>query len=323
MIYLVTKTTSFYDNDPWRDNVDVFDEVTFVAEKINLLRKLGIRRYADLLAGVLLGLKLLAMSEKYSGFAIGRYSIWFPVFMKCLRNKKPIVMMDTEWKNISDSGRINRWASSASVAVQANTVIEIKRYAQAFGIPEEKFNFIRLAYQSRDIFPVGDQGYVLAGGRQGRDWETVRKVAESLPNVAFMILTDNPLPPMPANVTTEYVARHEFYRRMANASCVLVPVLPEPLRITGTTTWTNAMAMGKVVVATDPFGAPDYINNKINGFYADYGDWKSVSDAVEQVMTDKSLRIRMGEQARLFAMEHLSPVVYKQKILSILDDCVA
>ena len=56
---------------------------------------------------------------------------------------------------------------------------------------------------------------------------------------------------------------------MAAASCVVVPLVGKPLRIPGTTTWTNAMGAGKVAIVTDPLGAHDYMEQAASGFCVD------------------------------------------------------
>jgi glycosyltransferase involved in cell wall biosynthesis len=105
---------------------------------------------------------------------------------------------------------------------------------------------------------------------------------------------------------------------MAAASCVVVPLLAEPLRITGTTTWTAAMAMGKVVIVTEPDGAPDYMEHGVSGFYVNHGDAKALRECIVKVMEDAALRKRVGKAARERAWREFSPEVFRRRVLGLL-----
>ena len=107
---------------------------------------------------------------------------------------------------------------------------------------------------------------------------------------------------------------------MAAASCVVIPVLREPVRHTGLLTWTNAMAMGKVVIVTDPHGAPDYMEHGVSGFYVNHGDAEALRKTILLVMEDAALRKRIGEAARERAWKEFSPEVFRRRILSLLKE---
>jgi glycosyltransferase involved in cell wall biosynthesis len=174
-----------------------------------------------------------------------------------------------------------------------------------------------MAFQRPDIFEASDAGYVFAGGNQGRDWETLFRAVEGLP-FPVTILTTRTFAAYPANVTIAKVSRQEYYRRMAAASCVVVPLLPEPLRITGTTTWINAMGTGKVAIVTEPHGAPDYMEQGVSGFYVNYGDAEGLRQCIQRVMGDAELRRRVGQAARERAFKEFSPETFRRGVLALL-----
>jgi glycosyltransferase involved in cell wall biosynthesis len=203
--------------------------------------------------------------------------------------------------------------------VCSNTSAEIGRYSRAYRIPREKFQLVPLSFQKGDLCAkTSDEGYVFAGGAQGRDWRTLFAAVASLPYPVKVYTTDRTLPPLPANTTAATVRRDEYYRRMAAASCVVVPLLGEPLRITGTTTWTAAMAMGKVVIVTEPDGAPDYMELGVSGFYVNHGDAEGLRRAITMVMENPDLRKRVGDAARERAWREFSPEVFRRRVLSLL-----
>jgi glycosyltransferase involved in cell wall biosynthesis len=226
-------------------------------------------------------------------------------------------MTDIEWREAR--GRCNRAASLASTYVCCFTNEEIKRYSRQYGIPQDKFMLVLDAFQHSDQKKPSDDGFVFAGGIQNRDWDTFFKAVDGLP-CPVRVFTNQKLESVPSNTSLHLVGRDEYYSQMAAASCVVVPVGAEPLRINGIATWTNAMAMGKVVIATEPLGAPDYMEQGVSGFYVKYGDVDALRACIEKVMGDPELRRRMGAAARERAHREFSPEVFKRRILALLEN---
>jgi hypothetical protein len=315
--YLATRTVSFYDDDAWREDVDLIDEKHYVESRVNRLPD-GIRNFGSAWYQLQFGLHLLSRSRKYDGVVVGRYGIWFPILQRLLGMRKRVVMTDTEWRELN-GGRLNRWAASSSIAVTSNTKIEIERYSRHYRIPPHKFRLVLLAYQQGDQRRATDEGYIFAGGFQGRDWETFLKAVDGLP-FPVRVFTQAKLPYIPSNVTVALTDRRSFYDKMAAASCVVISLKPEPLRITGSTTWTNAMGMGKVVIVTDPEGAPDYIEQGVSGFHVAHGDVNALRETIRRVMMDAGLRAQIGEAARIRAEREFSPQVFRARLLSLMEE---
>jgi glycosyltransferase involved in cell wall biosynthesis len=226
-------------------------------------------------------------------------------------------MTDIEWPGWG-TGLVNRLAARSSSVVCCNTQAEIDRYSHHFKIPRDKFRLVLMAFQSPDLSETRDEGYIFAGGNYGRDWKTLLEAVDGLPYPVRVFTTRTKLPTLPPNVTVAGVSRQEYYAQLAGSSCVVVPLFQEPLRVTGPTTWTNAMAMGKVVIVTEPFGAPDYMEHGVSGFYVGYGDAKALRQCIQLVMGDPELRRRVGQSARERAWREFSPEVFRRRILSIL-----
>jgi glycosyltransferase involved in cell wall biosynthesis len=314
---MATRTVSFLDGGAWAPEVDIENEKRYVESHANraprTLSKLAYHWYQFQFA-----LRLLRLSRRYDALAVGRYGIWFPILNRWLGGRRRVVMTDVEWRE-TGSGKLNRWAALASDAVCCNTRAEIERYSRHFGIPVDKFRLVLMAFQSPDVFEASDEGYVFAGGKQSRDWSTLIRAVKGLP-YPVKIFTSEKLEGAPPNVTVACVNREEYYRRMAAASCIVIPLVPEPLRITGTTTWINAMGSGKPVIVTEPHGAPDYMEQAVSGFYVNYGDAKALRECIRRVMGDAELRRRVGEAARERAWREFSPEVFRQRVLALLRD---
>jgi hypothetical protein len=255
--------------------------------------------------------------RRYSGLAIGRYGVWVPILNRLLRGRARVVMTDVEWKTL-EGGRVNRLAGAASAAVCVNTSEEARRYARAFRIDPAKFHVVPMTFQRRDLVaPATDEGFVLAGGTQGRDWKTFFDAVAGAP-WPVEVYTNRPTPPPPSNVRVGFVGRAEFYARMAAAACVVVPVLPEPARITGTTSFITAMALGKPVVTTEPLGSPDYMEQGVSGFWVPYGDARALRGCLDLLMADPALRGRVARAARERSLRQCAPEAFRARVLALL-----
>ena len=314
--YLVARTITAYDGDPWRRDVQLVDEVAYVHSRMNKwpdnMRSIVIQWYKLRYA-----FHLLRECRNYEAIAVGRYGSWFAVLQELFGLHKRIVLMDQEWYSQA-GGQLARRAYLSSAAICCNTRIEIERYSQQSGVSRDRFHFVPLAFQARDCRKPSDEGFVFAGGFQGRDWRTLVKAVQGLP-YQIRIFTKDVIDSIPSNVTVRTVSREEYFCQMAASSCVVVPVKPELGRITGTTTWTAAMSMGKPVIVTEPLGAPDYMEFGVSGFYVDYGGAAELGRIIDLVMKDPGLRRRVGEAARERAWREFSPEAFRSHVLSLLE----
>jgi len=315
MRYLVSRTAGFQDRDRWGPNVDSEDEVQRVHARGRSLPA-WIKPVATRWFQLVFGLRLLSLSRQYDAMAVGRHGVWLPILLRILGIRKRVIMMDTEWPG-SGSGLMNHLAATSSTLVVCNTKAEIERYSREFRIPTEKFSLVPMAFQSSDQRAAWDGGYVFAGGVQSRDWDTFTRAVDGLP-YPVKVLADRKLPYLPANTTMGFASRKEFYGQVAGASCVVVPIIPERLRVTGITTWTNAMAMGKVVIVTDPEGASDYMEHGVSGFYVNYGDVEGLRRCIDLVMRDPLLRKRVGQAAQERAWKEFSPEAFRRRVLRLM-----
>jgi glycosyltransferase involved in cell wall biosynthesis len=80
------------------------------------------------------------------------------------------------------------------------------------------------------------------------------------------------------------------------------------------------MALGKVVLVTEPDGAPDYMEQGVSGFYVNHGDAERLRQTIVMVMENADLRKRVGEAARARAWKEFSPEVFRRRILSLLKE---
>lgn len=256
------------------------------------------------------------LRNRYRAMAVGRYGIFFPLLAKLLRLRTRVVMTGVEFRP-QFSNRLYGWALRSSDAICSSTSYESDALADAFGIPPHKFHLVRHAFLAQDLFAVTDGGYIVAGGVNGRDWKMFAEAVECLP-YSIKVFAKREDVEMPLNVSVNWVSREEFYHNLAGASCVVLPLLPEKLRCTGTTCWTAAMAMGKVVITTGPECAHDYIEDGVSGFVVAHGDALTLRRTIKLVMEDAGLRRRVGEAARGRAWRDCRPEVYQSNVLAVM-----
>ncbi len=82
----------------------------------------------------------------------------------------------------------------------------------------------------------------------------------------------------------------------------------------------EAMAAGLPVVATRVGGIPDIIEHGINGFLVNVGDTRSLADYIKELLTNNSLRERMGKVNMNKAQQTFDVSVVVNKLCGIYDD---
>lgn len=315
MKYLVSRTFMFRDMQPWGADVVLQDETGYVDRRVAKLPKvfgrLGQPWYEFQFA-----LRTIWRSRRFDAIAVGRYGYWVSPLTRWLRLRKPVVLTDTEWRGTT--GFLDKLASKYAAIVACNTQEEAVRCAVATGLPSEKFCVVRMPFVETLGCKVEDRGFIFAGGSQSRDFKTLFRAVDGLP-YKVKVLTPIKFPIVPINVELYSTTSDEYHRAMAQASCVVVPLVPEPMRITGTTTWISAMGLGKPVIVTEPNGAQEYMEQGISGYICDYGDAECIRARIVALMENPELRARMGDAARRRALEQFSPEIYRRSIVNLLD----
>jgi glycosyltransferase involved in cell wall biosynthesis len=315
MKYLVSRTFMFRDMRPWGANVLLQDETGYVDRRVaklpKVFRKLGQSWYEFQFA-----VRTIWRSRGFDAITVGRYGYWVSPFAHWLRLRKPVVLTDTEWHG--PAGFLDKLASKHAAVVVCNTNEEASRCAAATGLPREKFCVVLMPFVETAGCKVEDRGFIFAGGSQGRDFKTLFRAVEGLP-YRVKVLTPIKFRLVPDNVEVYSTTSDEYHRTMAQASCVVVPLIPEPMRITGTTTWISAMGLGKAVIVTEPNAAQGYMEQDISGYICDYGDTECIRARIVALMENPALRSRIGGAARRRALEQFSPEIYRRSILELLD----
>jgi glycosyltransferase involved in cell wall biosynthesis len=94
---------------------------------------------------------------------------------------------------------------------------------------------------------------------------------------------------------------------------------PEPFgRVT-----VEAMMQGRAVIATNHGGTCELIQDGVTGILVPPSDAKSLSDAINLLLKDRSLREKIGKAAAAYAEQHFCLPRYQQQIGNMIDTLVS
>jgi glycosyltransferase involved in cell wall biosynthesis len=166
--------------------------------------------------------------------------------------------------------------------------------ATRLGLDPGRLGFVALGVRARGARPPGD--YVVAAGREERDWGLLARAADGL-DTEIRVVGPPSVPP-PLRLLRERLDREAFLDLLAGARAVVVP-LPRADRTAGQLTVLDAMAAGRAVVATRAQGTEDYVTPE-TGILVPPGDADALREALRRVC-EPGVAERMGEAARAAA----------------------
>jgi hypothetical protein len=201
---------------------------------------------------------------------------------------------------------------------------QVAIYKRFVGSSSAKFVFIP--------YGVGDEetrtesapflgNYVFAGGDAFRDYGTLCTALKGtgIPAVVATGVMGVNQHQIPWEV--QYIGRvgfTEYKERMARSRLVVVPLSPRPVS-QGQLTITQAMGMGKTVVATDSLGTRDYIINGETGFLVPPRDAFALQKTLIALWSDDQELNRVGEAARRDVQSRFSEARMAQCILDEIE----
>lgn len=175
-------------------------------------------------------------------------------------------------------------------------------FAREYSLPRDRFQFHPYHTTLEGFaFTAVDDGFVFAGGNNGRDYETVIEAIRNL-DYPVRIATTNPeIPPLAAgmpHVTVGGVTPTEF-RRMLASCTLLVEAHPRDfIRTAGHQTLLNAMALGKPIVLADVRSAVRYMESGQEGLVVEAGDAVALAGAIQTCLADAPFRARASLAGR-------------------------
>ncbi|HOX25960.1 MAG TPA: glycosyltransferase [Candidatus Krumholzibacteria bacterium] len=175
-------------------------------------------------------------------------------------------------------------------------------FAREYDVPRDRFQF-HPYHTTLDGFAVdpGDDGFLFAGGNNGRDYATLIAALREVEYPAIVATTNPDVPPLARglpHVTVKGVSPEEFRRLLARCTLLVEAHPPDFIRTAGHQTLLNAMSLGKPIVMADRRSAPGYLEHGREGLVVAAGDAAGLAAAVKELLADRERRARMAEAGR-------------------------
>ncbi|MFQ4140437.1 glycosyltransferase family 4 protein [Nodosilinea sp. PGN35] len=189
---------------------------------------------------------------------------------------------------------------------------EIELYSRWLGLPADRFEFV--PYQVPDIAVEYEEDhqtpFIASLGSAHRDFSTLFDAVQTL-NLKTVVATgENAVAgvAVPEQVELPFgISKAECLRLAQQARLNIVPLQPkEGVTAAGQVTLVEAMMMGRPLIATNYYGAADYIIHGETGWLVEPNCRDSMVEAIDLLWNDHALRQRIGENARAYALEHFS-----------------
>ncbi len=187
-------------------------------------------------------------------------------------------------------------------------------------------HFLRQQVDTEFFTPgQGDAGgYVLmVGSDASRDLPTLKEAVFDL-GVPVVLRTSLPVYDRSSHImlVRESLTDHGL-RTLYRGADIVVLALHDTLYPGGITTLLEAFACGKAVVASNARGIRDYLEDGQNCLVVPCGDASALRAAVERLMNDPELRLRLGRGARAYAEQELSQDRHAQRLATALSQMAA
>jgi glycosyltransferase involved in cell wall biosynthesis len=161
------------------------------------------------------------------------------------------------------------------------------------GLERERARFVPLGVRAALGWRPPSANYLLAVGREERDWVTLARAAEGLSCELRVVGPTTLTEPSPLRLLPQ-LERPRLLELMREARAVVVPLLPGR-RPAGQLTVLDAMSVGRAVVATRASGTEDYVDDE-TGILVPAGDEAALREALARA-ADRSLSEKMGRAA--------------------------
>jgi glycosyltransferase involved in cell wall biosynthesis len=199
---------------------------------------------------------------------------------------------------------------------------EVQYYRQVFGWPADKVLFVPFPVSAGmlEVPACAEEEDVVSAGRVFRDFRTLIAAVRLADYKTIVIASRNSVVVGPEdNVElVEDIPRVEYQRILSRAKVVVLAL--QDMKITaGQTVLLDAMALGKAVIATRTAGTVDYIRHGENGLLVNPYDPLELRRAIDQLLTDSSLRQHLGRAARSDVLQNHLPHHYTKRLRNALS----
>ena len=163
---------------------------------------------------------------------------------------------------------------------------------------------------------------VFCGGRNGRNWDLLFKVAKELPEVSFnCVLTKKTFEHyqnrFSNNINAKYdIPENEFIQLLCESQLVSMPL--DTNAPAGLIAFYQAAANGKLIITTDTPTTVEYFSN-MRGVLCD-NDIEEWKDAIRYYLTNKLERERIADSFRKFLHSECSEIYYEKTLATLVNN---
>ncbi|MCX7994758.1 MAG: glycosyltransferase [candidate division WOR-3 bacterium] len=218
-----------------------------------------------------------------------------------------------------------RFSLKRADIVTINSEYLVDKYKNEFEIPVSKIAILTDVVESNSFDYVGSKGTepydVFSGGEASRDWDTLIDVAKINPRTSFIVIARRKFfrpNKVPENVIVYFDTPYDFfYDKMKQ--CKIVVLTLNTLVTSGLIVLTNAMLMGKAVIATRTPATENYIISGKNGILVEMKDVVGLSTAIQALLENLEKARQMGIEARNSILLNHTERQYICNLKKILD----
>lgn len=188
-----------------------------------------------------------------------------------------------------------------ALGMLTNSSAEVQTVTRRYRLDPARVRYVPLNTNIADPrLEPADDGFVLAAGRTLRDYPTLLRAAQRLPEIPMTVICgrdDVQGLEIPASVKIfRELARAQYLDHLRRCRLVALPLLNTE-RATGQVVMLEAMAMGKPVITTRSPGTVDTIVNGENGLLIEPGDDAALAREIARLWNDPAARQRLGAAA--------------------------
>jgi glycosyltransferase involved in cell wall biosynthesis len=252
------------------------------------------------LSRVFTAFRCVRSARRASAAAIASFSqfntLWTALALRLLHVDKPLLAITFHFSKLPTGARflLSKWAYSRVARFSVHSEVERERYARHFGIPVERFDFVRWGVEpsSVDIAerPAPLAGpYICALGKDGRDYRTLIEAMKRLPHLV-LVLVVQPYNiagiDLPENVKVYCdIPREDALNILKHSQFMALPLESNEISC-GHITIVSAMFCRKAIVATRSSGIEDYFPPDYDAPMVPAGDVDGWVHALQEMTTD-------------------------------------
>lgn len=198
------------------------------------------------------------------------------------------------------------YSLNSAHTILVHSSAETSIYRDLYGLHRPVLRFVRFGGTATLLTrPTTDEGFIVAAGSDNRDFESFIEAVRDIEVQAVIIAPKGTLchRNLPPNMRLYEDCPRETYLDIISRAQVVVVPLKDKARSLGQVVLSNAISLGKPVIATRTVGTVDYIHHYETGVLVRCYDAPALRDAILNLSGDAEIRRYLGVAARKAAQD--------------------